>query len=763
MLRTIKLLRSLTFSSILLMVFFSVPVKSETTFNSIEVFGNYRIETSTILSYADVPLNISLTDSELNEVLQRLVASKLFQDVKIESDNRTLNIFVTEFPMINTISIEGNERLTDEQLLDLISSEPLKVYSAKIAESDAERLAGAYSSVGRITAEVKPFIIRRSDNRVDLVFEVFEGKIIEIKRLSFIGNVNFSDNRLRRVLGTKQAGLLRRFKSNDVFSKDRIEFDKQLLRDFYASRGYIDFELLSVTSALTRQRDGFFVTFKINEGYSFKLGDLSLNSDLEEIDVEEYLPILKLKSGMMFSPVLIDQAINRLESLASEKGFSFIRILPDIKRNDQTRTLDINFKFVRGERIFVERLSLVGNTTTMDRVIRQQFDTVEGDPFNPREIRAAAARINALRFFEPLDLKTRPGSDDQKIVLDVNVKEVPTGNLTFGVAYGETTGFGGSMTVSQRNLLGRGQALSFGFDSSANSKNLNLSFLEPNFLRRDLGFKVNLYNTTTNNQYAYYDTDQYGFSPGFSFPVSRYGNGSFSFTHGGQSISNLSTNSSKVLKNEASARSSSKIGISYKFDTRKKGINPDAGVHLSLSQDYSGFGGSNQYLKTNALIGGEIEILSGNLTLMAEAEAGRIQSLSGTTSVLDRYFAGYGSIRGFEPKGLGPRDLTAVNQDALGGNLYSAARLEARFPIGFLEDSGISGGTFYDIGSVWNLDSTDGSSGLVDDSLSLRSSLGFSIFWKTVIGPLRINYTSPLLRKSYDRIRMLDLSVTSQF
>ena len=293
-------------------------------------------------------------------VMEGLVAGYVINQIKV--DDKIVNILVKEFPMINEISIEGNDSLDDEKLIDLISSKPLRVYNSTLAANDADKIANAYSSVGRIAAEVNPVIIRRSDNRVDLVFEVFEGKVVEIKRLSFVGNRNFSDSRLRRVLETKQAGLLRQFIKKDVFSEDRIELDKQLLADFYSSRGYIDFKLLSTTSALTRQRDGFFVTFKIDEGFSYSIGNLSIRSEIDGIDDQDYLPLLKLERGMVFSPTLVDAAMVRIEAIANDSGLNFVRVNPIIDRQDDTRTLDITFELVRGPRIFVERIDTVSYT-----------------------------------------------------------------------------------------------------------------------------------------------------------------------------------------------------------------------------------------------------------------------------------------------------------------------------------------------------------------------------------------------------------------
>ena len=763
MVRAGKIRYAMASSFLFVILLFNWSIKAETSFSSISVKGNYRIETSTILSYADIPLNSIVTDAEVNEALQRLVATELFENVEIKVDDKIVNILVKEFPMINEISIEGNDSLDDEKLIDLISSKPLRVYNSTLAANDADKIANAYSSVGRIAAEVNPVIIRRSDNRVDLVFEVFEGKVVEIKRLSFVGNRNFSDSRLRRVLETKQAGLLRQFIKKDVFSEDRIELDKQLLADFYSSRGYIDFKLLSTTSALTRQRDGFFVTFKIDEGFSYSIGNLSIRSEIDGIDDQDYLPILKLERGMVFSPTLVDAAMVRIEEIANDSGLNFVRVNPIIDRQDDTRTLDITFELVRGPRIFVERIDIKGNSNTIDRIIRQQFDTVEGDPFNPRQIRLAAARINALGFFEPIKLETRSGSDEQKIIIDVEVEEVPTGSLTFGASYGQSVGLGGNLKVEQRNLLGRGQRLSLAFDSSSNSRTTSVGFGEPKFLGRDLGFDIDIYNTNTDNQFASYDTNSYALRPSLTFPVSEIGESSLFFSIGGKGLLNLNSDSSKIINDEISTQSASVIGVSYNFDTRRKGLDRDSGVKVDLAQEFAGFGGARRYLKTNGSVGAQMDTLNGNLTLMGELEGGRLQSLTGSSSILDRYFGSGDGIRGFQYHGWGPRDVGAVNNDALGGNLFAALRLEARFPIGFLESYGISGGSFFDTGSVWGLDSTIGSSGTVDDSMILRSSFGLSLFWKTVIGPLRINYAPIVSKQSYDKRQLLDLTISTQF
>ncbi len=325
-------------------------------------------------------------------------------------------IRVKEYPTINVISIEGNRRLDDEKLTEVIQSQSRRVYSPTQAEADAAAMADLYSNVGRLSASVTPKIIRRSDNRVDLVFEVQEGRVVEVERLSFVGNRAYSDRRLRQVLETKQAGLLRTFISSDTFIAERIELDKQLLRDFYASRGFIDFEVLDATAELARERNGFFVTFTIREGQSFSIGSVDTISEIPEIDPAEYAAALRLRSGVTYSPSVIDTNIARLENLALRNGLNFIRVEPRIKRNDRNQIVDVTFAITRGERIFVERIDIEGNTTTLDEVIRRKFRTVEGDPFNPREIRQAAERIRALGFFSDAQVTTEEGSSPDQVL-----------------------------------------------------------------------------------------------------------------------------------------------------------------------------------------------------------------------------------------------------------------------------------------------------------------------------------------------------------
>ncbi|MGB1265380.1 MAG: outer membrane protein assembly factor BamA [Nereida ignava] len=739
------------------------------TFDNVEIEGNARVEAATILSFAGISRGETISAGQLNDAFQRVLSSGLFEDVVLTPRGSTLVIEVAEFPTINQINVEGNRRLKDEVVQSLIASQPRRVYSPSVAEQDAELIAQAYAEQGRLAATVKPSIIRRSDNRVDLVFEVTEGRVVEVERLSFTGNRAYSDRRLRRVLQTKQAGIFRQVVSRDTFIEDRVNFDRQVLSDFYASRGYVDFNIQGVSSELTRERDAFLITFDVEEGQQFRLGKVNVESLLDDVDAAAFENALKVGRSPVYSPNLIDINIARLERRALELGLNFVRADPRVTRNDRDLTLDVTFELTRGDRIFVERIDIEGNSTTLDRVIRRQFKVVEGDPFNPREIRNSAERIRALGYFGNAGVQAREGSSPNQVVIDVDVEEQPTGSLSFGASFGTANGFGLTAELRERNFLGRGQSVSLGFNTTDGSESLSFSFNEPAFLDRELGFGLSGSYGTTDSDFAAYNTESARLSPSINFPVSENGRLSLRYSLGFEEVLDVSDGSDARLESsdllqqdQAKGRETvSSVGYTYSFDSRTTGLNPDAGVIFRFSQDFAGVGGDKEYLRSTFFAGATTKVLSDEVTLRAVFEGGALNSLNDTTSAVTDRFGSSGRLRGFEPGGFGPRDRTAPANDALGGNYYAVVRLEADFPIGLPEEYGISGGVYLDAGSVWGLD--DDLSGTIDDSFSLRSAIGVSIFWNTAIGPLRFNFSKPLEFEDFDKTETFDLSVSTSF
>ncbi|WP_299945940.1 outer membrane protein assembly factor BamA [uncultured Ruegeria sp.] len=738
------------------------------TINRFEVEGNRRIETSTIIARTGIEPGQTVSAGQINDAFQRLLDSGVFETVELTPRGNTLVIAVEEYPTINQISIEGNRRVKDDVLLEAISSQTRRVFTPQVAEADADLIAEIYSAQGRVSATVIPRIIRRNDNRVDLVFEVAEGTTIEVERVSFVGNRAYSDRRLRRVLETKQANILRTFLRGDTFIADRIEFDKQVIRDFYLSRGYIDFRVNSANVEFTRERDAFFLVMNVTEGQKFAFGQISTVSEIPGVDPAPYQAALKVKPGVIYSPTVVENSIARLERLGLKQGVDFLRVEPRVTRNPRDLTLDVQFVLTRGPRIFVERIDIEGNTTTLDRVIRRQFDTVEGDPFNPREIRQSAERIRALGFFSNADVETREGSSPSQVIVDVDVEEQPTGSLSLGGSYSVSDGFGIAIGLNESNFLGRGQNLGVTLSTAQDSEQYTINFTEPYLLGRKLRFDLGLGLASTNSSFASYDTKTVFFNPQVSYAIGelsalrlRYGWNQSEMTQQNNE-SNGAVIASEIAQGK---RTTSSIGISYVYDSRLGGLNPNAGVLLELGVDAAGLGGDNEYIKSTARAIAQKRVLNEEVVLRATLELGALNWTGDDFSrTLDRFVLGPNTFRGFEPAGLGPRDLSNGQDDAIGGNYYWVARFESDFPLGLPEELGLRGGVFYDVGNLYNINNVDTSGAdIVGAGGSIRHVVGVSVLWTTPFGPLRFNFSKALKKEEFDNEQTFDLTIQAQF
>ncbi|CAM4177596.1 outer membrane protein assembly factor BamA [Palleronia rufa] len=734
-------------------------------FNQVAVRGNDRVATGTVLGALAIQPGQALSAGDLNAAYQRVVGLGLFETVALEPQGGTLIVTVAEWPTVQRISIEGNSRIGDEELADLIGSVPNRVYNPSQAEADARAIAAAYEQRGRLAATVVPRIIRRDANQVDLVFEVAEGRVVEIERLSFVGNRAYSDRRLRRALATKQAGILRQLVQRDTFVADRLDLDRQLLTDFYQSRGYIDFRVESVTNEFSRERSAFFVQFNVQEGQSWEFGRVTASTNVAGVNAQDYLAVAQIRPGETYSPRAVDNAVARMERLATQRGLTFIRATPQIERDGRNLRLDMNFLIERGPRIFVERIDIEGNQSTLDRVIRRQFRTVEGDPFNPREIRAASERIRALGYFADAQVETREGTSPDRVIVDVDVEEQPTGSLSFGGSYSTDSGVGVNVGFSERNFLGRGQFLAVNVATGTDANSASLTFGEPAFLGRDLNARIELFYRTTDFDQADYNTRSVGISPSLSFPISENGRLTLSYRLAEDKIFDVTASSSPILQRDDGTAITSALGYSYTYDNRRSGLDINSGVVLRFGQDFAGLGGDITNVETTALAGYQTQVYNEEITLRATIEGGAVNSLDGqNTRITDRYFLSSRQMRGFEPLGLGPRDLAAPNQDALGGNYYAVARLEAEFPLGLPEEYGLRGGLFFDAGSVWGLDDTSGFDGVeVDDSFKLRSAVGISLLWDSPLGPLRFNWAETLQAEEFDNTRSFNVTLSTEF
>ena len=516
-------LNVILFIVILLLSFSILPNKAhtqETLVSSINVDGNKRISSDTIVSLSKVQVGSAYSPTQLNSALQSIKKSTYFKTVDISIFNNILNINVIENPTINSISFEGNNTLSDINLNELIRSNQRQTLLISQVEKDTNKIATAYADTGRISAIVTPKVIELSDNRVDLVFEITEGRITEVEKITFTGNRVFSDLRLKGVIATKQAGIFRRFIKSDTFVKDKLDYDIDLLRNFYINKGFIDFEVQSSVE-LTREKDAFLINYNIKEGQKYIFSEIKFDTSKLNIDEKSLDKINRIKNGSKYDRRRVTKLIDEIDIYLAKNGFNFFEPVPVVSRNDENLTMNVEIQINETRKVFVERIEVEGNSTTLDEVIRLQFDFVEGDPFNRRKVLEAVDKIRGLGFFSNVETSTRNGSAPEKIIIEVKLTEKPTGSFGIGAGYNSSDGTVATFNVNERNFLGKGQTLKFDLSTSKIEKQTALGFEDPSFLGRNLFAGISFGQTTLTPSSVSLNTDKLYFAPKVGFPLSR--------------------------------------------------------------------------------------------------------------------------------------------------------------------------------------------------------------------------------------------------
>lgn len=761
-------------ASLVLAFAHSAHAQGTAVFSRVDVAGNQRIEADTVRVFAGIEAGQPVTPEQINLAVRKLYDTGLFESVDVMPEAGRLVITVKENPTINQIAFEGNDSLDDDKLNAVIQLRPRLAYSVAAAEADAQRIVDAYQQSGRYGATVTPKIIRQSENRVDLVYEIEEGRPTNVQRINFIGNEAFSDRQLRRAIQSGQTNWLSWLFGNVTYDADRMEVDKEMLRQFYLQRGYIDFQVLSSTADISRERNGFFLSFTVSEGERYNFGKMSVSSSIPGLPAAEFQPFLsEVTGGGVYNVRQVDRVVQRMSYQAGQQGYAFTEIRPQVTKNPATRTVDINFQVVEGDRVFVERIDIHGNDRTLDRVIRRQFNVVEGDAFNAREVRDAQKRIEALQFFKTTKVDVKQGSEPGKALIDVEVEEQPTGSLTLGGAYSSGEGLAAQISIAERNFLGRGQTVTASFTGSSEYGNLAFGFYEPALFDRDLLGGFDIYYKRSQLSEQSFRTSSLGFEPKIGFPLSENGRLTLTYQISRDEIFDVDDSSSQIIRDEEGKLVTSAVGFTYAYDRRNSIVDPTAGFILTLTQQFAGLGGDTRYTKTQGNAKLYKSLFEEAVVLSAELEGGYIYSTDGTR-ITDRFTTGGDSFRGFARNGLGPRDFCDAGEcvrgpntedvdEGLGGNAYSVLRLDASFPLGLPEQYGIFGGVFADAGSLWLLDNRAGSMGEVDDAFHMRSAVGLSLFIDTAFAPLRFNYAFPIQKEAYDETERFRFTLQTRF
>lgn len=736
-------------------------------FSAILVSGNQTIPDQTIASLSGLDLGTSLSPADINAALRRLVGTGLFADVDIRSAAGRIIIAVVENPTIAEVNFEGNNSLKDSQLASIVTSAARRPLDRPTIEDDARRIAEAYRQQSRYSATVTPLVIPLADGRSNLVFQITEGRSAQVQSINFTGNRAFSDARLRRTIPSSESGVLNFLYNSDNYSPERAAADRQAILKFYQDRGYPDVEVTAGLSEFALDRDGFFLTYSIREGGAYDFGNASVSTNLSGVNIDDFQRFVRLRSGRLYNASKVEKVVESIEEEATRLGFPFLRAIPRYTKNEADGTIDVNFELVNGSRAYVERIDIHGNSQTLDRVIRREFDVAEGDAFNPRKIRQAESALRALRYFSQLQITTRPGSTPESVIVDVQVEDQATGSFNFGASYSTDTGVAGTFSVTESNFLGRGQRFDLNLSYGETSKIASFGFTEPKFLGRDLSAGFDIFYRDVDRSESTFQTTEIGFSPTIAFPLSEKTKLSFSYNLQSETIRDtVAGETSPIIIAEEGRSLTSSLGFNLSHDHRNSAFNPTAGYILRFGGEYAGLGGDAQYTKATARAKGYFNLFDEAVVFSADLEGGALFTRgSSGTRITDRFFMGGSSFRGFNVGGLGPRDDDggSVN-DSLGGNYYAIARLDATFPIGFPQELGIRGGLFLDAGSVWGMNGTPvGASGAIDTDAHLRASAGFALYWDTPIGPLVFNWSNPLRTVAGDQTQSFNISVKTSF
>ncbi|RAI00290.1 outer membrane protein assembly factor BamA [Acuticoccus sediminis] len=742
--------------------------------SSIVVQGNTRVSDETVKAYVTVAPGQSFGPEQVSESIEALFATGLFSNVTIRQSGSSLVVTVEENATINRVSFEGNRAINDERLAAVVESKSRSIFSRNQVQADTQRILEVYRRRGNYRASVEPQTIDRGEGRVDLIFLINEGSKANVARITFVGNNSFSDSRLRDVIKTKESGLLGFLRTTDVYDPDRLQTDQELLKRFYFNHGFADFRLLSAVADYDRERNAFFITFTMDEGEQYEFGAVRVDTTLADLDPTELERKVDSRPGRRYSAEKVEKSIEDLTLAANRQGYPFADVTPVGERNFENGTIDVVYRVDQGVRAYIERIDIVGNTTTRDYVIRREFDIAEGDAYNRVLLDRAERRLRALGFFETVRIATSPGSAPDRVVVTVFVQEQATGKISVGFGYSTDEGVVGEVTLEERNFLGRGQYLKGSVSGSFEKQSADVSFTEPYLFGYRVSGGIDLYTRFAEDvDDSNYDSNETGGTVRLGVPLTEQTSVQVFYTLFNRDVSVDQSDCddgslSKAVCDSDGNRITSLIGTSLTYNSLDDQFNPREGYYGQIKGEVAGLGGDTYFLRGTAKARAYQEIYpAAGLLGMVSLEGGAMQSLNDDLRIQDQFFLGGSKVRGFSSQGIGPRDK--ASGDALGGLYYVAGTVEATFPVPFLPpEIGLNASAFADAGSLWGVDpdivDRNGGEGTIDSNdFALRASLGVGITWKSPFGPIRADFAVPVLEEDGDDTQLFRLSGGTRF
>lgn len=752
------ILKNMTLLPILL---FGLSAQAADTIKDIIVKDNQRVESLTIESYLDVAKGEEFDRNKINSSMKKMFSTELFSDVSILREGDALVVTVKENPIVNKVVFEGNKRIKDDQITPELSLEPRSVYTRAKVQNDVKRIQNLYRKSGRFSVTVTPKVVQLDQNRVDLVFEIQEGKKATISKIYFVGNDFYKSNKLREILNTKESRWYSFYSGNDTYDPDRVAFDKEVLRKFYAARGFADFKVTSAIAEITKDKKSFILTFIVEEGERYKFGEINIESTLPDLQSEQQLrEVIETKPDDTFNADQIEASVDAITGKLNDIGYAFVDVKTSFERNVQDRIMSLTYNISEGPKVYIDRINIAGNVRTLDKVIRREFRIAEGDPYNAAKLRRSQQRIRNLGFFEDVDITSTKSTSPDKADINVNVSEKPTGELNFGAGYSTTEGALGNVSVRERNLLGKGQDLRVAFQKSSRGSQIDLGFTEPYFLGKDLAAGFDLFDVTRDQgSESSFDSKTKGGTLRAGYSLTEHLRHSVRYSLRTVDVTDIAPGASTFVVRQEGENTTSLVGHTLLYDLRDNKFEPTQGYYISFSQDIAGVGGDSKFFKNELKSAYYYPIYRDDFIFSLSGKGGYMFGLDDQdVRINERFFIGGNTIRGFDVAGIGPRDRTT--DDALGGNTYYATSAEIAFPLGLPEELGFTGSVFVDAGSLFD---SDDSGPTVQDESSVRAAAGFGVSWSSPLGPIRVDIANAFAKEAYDDTERVRFNFGTRF
>ena len=746
-----KKIKITTYTLLLTFLFFSS--KAEIVEN-IKISGNERISEETIKVYGDFKLKQDLNEQDLNNILKNLFSTNFFEDIKINLKNNILFVEVKEYPVINQIIIFGetSKRIRD-QLKEIISIKENKAFIQSNVLRDVTLIKKLYSSVGYNNSKVEIKTKNIDKNNLDLLIEINKGQESRIKSITFIGDKKIRDGRLRNIIASEEDKFWKIISNNSKFSEDLINLDVRLLRNYYKSIGYYDVEINS--NSATVNNDGKVdLTYTINAGKKFKITKISLNVD-PVFDKDKFFSLnknFKKYIGTFYSPFSIKDLLEDLDELIENQNLQFTSHNVEEIVNDEISGIEIKFNIFESEKTNIEKINIVGNNVTNEDVIRGELLLDEGDPFSQLGLDKSIAKIKSRNIFNSVKSKVENGSTESLKIIEIEVEEKPTGEISAGAGVG-TNGGTFAINVSENNWLGQGKKLNFEIEVDEESLSGQINYSNPNY--DFLGNSINYFLESTSNDKPNQGYENTTISSGIRTTFEQYKN-LFATLGLAATFDDLrtQTNASSTLKKQAGEYSELTGTYGFKYDKRNRSFMPTSGSIIGFEQSLPIY--ADKRSVSNSLSFSNYHSVTDDIIGVGKLFVTAINGIGDDEVRLsNRKYLSTNKLRGFEKGKVGPVDGT----DHVGGNYAAAVSLEANLPNLLPESSRTEVGLFVDFGNVWGVDYDD----TLDESNKIRSSAGLAASWLSPIGPLTFVLSNNLSKASTDKTQSFSFNLGTTF